>query len=54
MGQAAVVDYEPVRSQIYISDTNKLLEFIGLNPKNYEIMPAMFPRWTFKGSKMKY
>jgi len=51
MGQAAVVDYEPVRSQIYISDTNKLLEFIGLNPKNYEIMPAMFPRWTFKGSK---
>lgn len=51
MGQAPVLDYEPINTQLYITDGFKLLKFLGLNPINYEIKPAMMPRWTFKGSK---
>ena len=51
MGQAPVLDYEPINTQLYLTDPLKLLDFLGLNPCNYEIKPAMMPRWTFKGSK---
>ncbi len=48
MGQAPVINYEPVKSQLYLKDPNKFLRFLGCDPQLFEIMPAMLPRWTFK------
>tara|TARA_Y100001968_G_scaffold307221_2_gene324821 strand:- start:3534 stop:4898 length:1365 start_codon:yes stop_codon:yes gene_type:complete len=48
MGQAPVLDYTPVKSQLYVMKPKELIQSIGLNPDLFEIMPAMMPRWTFK------
>ncbi len=51
MGQEPVLNYSPVEYQLYITKPRKLVEFLKLNQKSFEIKPAMMPRWTFKGTK---
>ena len=51
MGQAPVINYLPVKTQLYITNPKRFLQFLGFDDNLFEIMPAMMPRCTFKSKK---
>ena len=47
MGQEAT-EAEPMETQLYMTDRDKFMSQLGLRPEDWEEIPAMLPRYTFK------
>ncbi len=53
MGQAPVQGYESISSQLFMTDAEKFLKALGVDPSKYNQKPTMMPRITLEADSIE-